>query len=210
MAATMYAQEHPRGIYIPRQDASDGSGGGDSLTALYPRFIRQLNIAACPNTKNVVRKPRHLEDNATGRDTIGNAASPDGGHSYEMRTWMWQGYTFNNKKIQPDVRWDPAANAYVKHSPIKSTKNVGRPADVCLLMDADDAPDVENWPDRRNNHGVEGVNVGYCDGHGSFVKTGRPLLMAFLTGYYYPSLSDRGIYAKYGVKFDDSKDEFTW
>lgn len=196
VAGNMYANSmHPRGAFIP----FSGTQGDDSLLGLYPRYLKQLNIAVCPNTMNVVRKPSDLLNNAD------SAQDADGGHSYEMRNWMWRGYTFQGVTIKPDMVYE--GGAWVEHDPVKSTKNVKRPSQVCLIMDADDAPGVNNWPDRENNHGAEGVNVGYCDGHASWTRTGRPLLMAFLTGYYNPNLSTT-IYQKYNVTF--SNNTFKW
>ena len=38
-----------------------------------------------------------------------------------------------------------------------------------------------NWPDEQtNNHGADGVNMSFADGHVEFVKTGSPLLIAYL------------------------------
>lgn len=205
VAANMYANsESPRGAYIPRKAVASGDSS-DNLRALYPRYFKQLEVAVCPNTKNRVRTPLDLEDNAE------TALDDRGGHSFELRNWMWPGYTFQGKKIESDYVLE--GNTVVARDPIKSTKNIERPADVCLMTDADDVPspnthnETNNWPDPENNHGAEGMNIGYCDGHAAWVRTGKPLLIAYLTGFYNPSLPT-SIYAKYGVTLNNNV--FRW
>ncbi|GMV97850.1 MAG: type II secretion system protein [Phycisphaerae bacterium] len=204
VAANMYANSaHPRGEYIPEQPVPGDDS--DNLRSLYPRYFKQLDVAVCPNTKNMVRTDLDLRYNAR------SAQDSSGGHSFEIRNWMWRGYTFQGKKIEPDYVLQ--GGTWVERDPIKSTKNVERPAQVLLMTDADDVPspntynEINNWPDPQNNHGKAGVNVGYCDGHATWTPTGRPLLMAFLTGYYNPNVPS-SIYQKYGVTV--SGNVFRW
>jgi prepilin-type processing-associated H-X9-DG protein len=70
---------------------------------------------------------------------------------------------------------------------IKSTRNVKRPASDMLLTDADDS-EPNNWPDVKANHGANGMNVAFCDGHVEFVRTGKPILEAYMNGHYTPSV----------------------
>ncbi|HEX2971094.1 MAG TPA: type II secretion system protein [Tepidisphaeraceae bacterium] len=190
-AAVLYSESDKSGVYIPR-----GGPDGDSLFLLYPKYLTKLSTAVCPSTRNRVEKPAHLWDNAPSADDDGSAlpANDTRRHSYEARNWMWGGIKF------PDGRMESTDQ-------IKSSKNIRNSSKVCLIMDADDGPGINNWPDARNNHGEEGVNVGYCDGHVEFCRTGRPLLEAFMTGYYHPNLP-ANIYSKYGLSF--SGNTFRW
>jgi prepilin-type processing-associated H-X9-DG protein len=59
------------------------------------------------------------------------------------------------------------------------------------MTDGDDDPFnganpqvINNWPDKYDNHGAEGVNVSYLDGHAEWTPTGVPLIKAFAYGYY--------------------------
>jgi prepilin-type N-terminal cleavage/methylation domain-containing protein/prepilin-type processing-associated H-X9-DG protein len=202
LATGMYAMQHPRGQYLVEYPRPPGgpSGGDttDELGFLYPKFIRALNSGVCPATKNVVRVKAELEDNA--RD----ANDATGGHSYESRGWMYRRHIYNGKRIIGDSI-DPSANRFAK-----SLKNINRPAQVCLLSDSDDddSPGINNWPDAVNNHGAEGVNVGYCDGHAAFIRTGRPLMSMFLSGYYDPGVPD-SLYQKYAVTKTTTADGYT-
>lgn len=197
MAANMYAMQHPRGQFIP----ITGTGGYDGLRYLYPTYLRAFNAAVCPATKNVVRNAADLDDNSDGRE------DDRGGHSYESRGWMYRQRVYNGKRISGD-------SLYPTVSPFpKSFKNIDRPAQVCLLSDCDDnlpntSGDINNWPDPGNNHGTEGVSVGYCDGHASFIRTGRPLMSMFLSGYYDPGLPS-SLYQQYHVTVSTTSDGYT-
>ena len=195
LAAIMYAEREKSGIYI----WLEGSGGGDGISTLYPKYLTDFHAALCPSTRNLIRSQnktvllQDLSNNATQ-----GAEDDRGGHSYEMRTWMWAGYTFNGVKITEESYYDEPSKSYKTRSPIKSTKNVKRAFAMMLFGDADDDPGINNWPDIYNNHGADGVNFAYCDGHAAFVRTGKKLLTTFLDSYYYPSLPDT-YYTKYGI-----------
>jgi prepilin-type processing-associated H-X9-DG protein len=81
-----------------------------------------------------------------------------------------------------------------------------------LITDGDDAPNggVNNWPDADNNHGAAGMNVAFIDGHVSWTPTGRPLLEAYMGGYYYPTAEpgQSGRLARYGLNL--AGNVFTW
>ena len=79
-------------------------------------------------------------------------------------------------------------------------------------MDADDmwGPRTRNnWPDPGDNHGIAGINVSYLDGHVEWTPTGRPLLQAFIDGYYVPNV-DPAIYAKYGLVQTGNTFKWLW
>ncbi len=50
------------------------------------------------------------------------------------------------------------------------------PTKIFLLVDGDDGANgkpgniVGQWPEEGDNHGADGFNVAFCDGHGEFVK----------------------------------------
>ena len=66
-----------------------------------------------------------------------------------------------------------------------------------ILMDGDDDRNgtqvINNYPGSNNNHGAEGTNVGFLDGHVEWVATGKQpstggqaLWNVFVGGYYNP------------------------
>lgn len=195
-AAILYSESNRAGIYIPA-DPFDNYRYEDSLRMLYPKHLTKLSVAVCPSTRNRVEKPEHLLDNAPTADSDGSTlpATDYHRHSYEMRNWIWSNIRFPDGRIE-------STNL------IKSSKNIRNTSKVLLLTDADDDPGINNWPDIRNNHGAEGVNVGYCDGHVQFVQTGRALLEAYMDGYYNPNVP-AAIYAKYGLVASGNRFQWT-
>jgi prepilin-type N-terminal cleavage/methylation domain-containing protein/prepilin-type processing-associated H-X9-DG protein len=202
LGAMLYAEDNKAGVYIYDQHPDNTTTRReDSLYWLYPKYIRNLQVAVCPSTMNQVNSHRELLNNAT------NAADGAGGHSYELRSWMWGGYTFPDGKFIED--WPnptPWSNADVHY---KTRKNVRKPSEVLLLNDADDdsAPLQNNWPERHNNHAEKGSNVAFLDGHVAFTPTGRPLLEAYMSGYYSPGLPT-ALINKYGLV--RSGDTYRW
>ena len=65
--------------------------------------------------------------------------------------------------------------------------NVQKPSEVYLLVDFDDDPNGggthNNWPDAGNNHGEEGLNAGFLDGHAEWQRRGPGLIEMYLNGY---------------------------
>ena len=192
-AARMYAQQDKRGRFIPR----DPGGGNDSIYPLWDaKLMPNLKIAVCPSTQNNVNAPQDL------RQAAASASATSGGHSYEMRTWFWSGYTWPDGKQFPQV---PNPVTGVMEDEIKSESNTRNSVSVLLITDADNNGN-NNYPDPGDNHGAEGVNVGYCDGHVEFQRRGRPLLAAFIDGYYWPSWPD----TLYGTWLTNSSNVLKW
>ena len=206
-ACIMYANSNKQGVYLWRYPAYD-----DNLEPLFlSGYLTDVNVIICPNTQHTVRpvdlsKPNPDLENNAARGPQDSA----GGHSYEPRQ-LWSGYTFPDgfNVPTPDVYVDSRGQR-VTVEPMKAMKRFRQAAKVCLIMDEDDAwagTLVNNWPDKGDNHGDKGVNVGYLDGHAEFVLTGRPLLEAFMDGYYVPNVPTT-IYQKYGLVQSGMK--FTW
>ena len=195
LAAMAYAADDKNGVYL--WFGTGTTGAGDDLRPLYPKYLKSLQIAVCPSTQNVVRKVDNLQDNATNAADGRGATSDVGGHSYEGRERMWNGtYPDGRVILSPtDAKWTGTTNM------LKSIRNCPNSSQICLLMDGDDNSDggINNWPDPANNHGADGVNVSYLDGHVEWTPTGRPLLEAFIKGYYNPNV-DNAIWIKYGAK----------
>jgi prepilin-type processing-associated H-X9-DG protein len=58
-----------------------------------------------------------------------------------------------------------------------------------------------------DNHGADGTNVGYLDGHVEFVPRGRAILEMFMEGYYNPATTS-SLYTQHGLSF--SGNVFRW
>ncbi len=234
MAATLYADQHKLGVFIPTMN------GGDDDLAYLSSFIERPDAAICPSTRNVVdpmatlvaSDPNnkyngdafiHLIDCAdNAADNVGPISFPQyprGGHSFEVWAWMssveanarWMypdgwydrswGMTshYMQRGLRPgDPAWriegasqipdqednpEPAAG---NRSVLKSIKTVELPSRMLITLDSDqdhrdNRPDtLNNWPEKHNNHGNDGVQMAFLDGHAAFVKKGPWLIEAYL------------------------------
>jgi prepilin-type N-terminal cleavage/methylation domain-containing protein/prepilin-type processing-associated H-X9-DG protein len=234
LAATMYAEQHPKGAYIPTE-----GGGEDNLAYLAPDFITSPELAVCPTTKNFVDPtvilqasnqrnkygrdvPLHLTESAMNAFDEGDGAMGfsfnGGGHSFEVWAYRssWEGAGANGGwTVYPDGWYDrsmgrvsrnrqrglePNDPAFVQSdsdSPVegrngllKTQRNIERPSTVLLTLDSDQDhlasqkrryPDaLNNWPEKHNNHGEDGVNISFLDGHVKFVPRGPELIETYL------------------------------
>lgn len=103
IAATMYAEQHPKGAFIPTE-----GGGEDNLAYLAPDFITMPELAVCASTRNFVDPavilltenrrnkygrpvPLHLTESALNATDAGDGTEGlsfnGGGHSFEI--WAW-------------------------------------------------------------------------------------------------------------------------
>jgi prepilin-type N-terminal cleavage/methylation domain-containing protein len=180
--------------------ASTYSTGSDSLNHIYPKYIKSVQTAICPGTKNVVRVNVLSDNSYYGRKilddleaTAANAADSSGGHSYEV--WGW----FDGPSIYLDqTKIDgksagtvgvqlrlPQTAAYQSYNTkettcvIKKQSTVKHPYSCMLILDSDQGgPGKQgdlnnNYPDPANNHGSEGLSVSYVDGHSQFVRANQ-------------------------------------
>jgi prepilin-type N-terminal cleavage/methylation domain-containing protein/prepilin-type processing-associated H-X9-DG protein len=193
LAAQMYSMNDKRGVYLWK-----GTGSEDSFDALFPYYLKEFNVTVCPSTLNIVRDEVDLRNNA-----VRGANDSSGGHSYEVRVNMDPNITWPDGWKVQDRDYDPVTKALlpstIKNNKIFSKKQWSR---VCLITDADDNAegDRNNWPDKVDNHGADGTNVAYLDGHVEFVPTGRAILEMFMEGYYTPS-TDTSLYTQHGLSF---------
>jgi prepilin-type N-terminal cleavage/methylation domain-containing protein/prepilin-type processing-associated H-X9-DG protein len=124
-----------------------------------------------------------LQDNADGKDAIGNVLNPDGGHSYEVAGFFCgaNGLTVNDstniRKTQRSVNSHTYKNGTQGGGRYNFSGVVG-PANAWVIYDADDPgpgggrPNGD-FPDKGDNHGAEGGNVVFGDGHAQWVPRKR-------------------------------------
>lgn len=85
----------------------------------------------------------------------------------------------------PDAEDNPEP-ALGRRSILKTTKNIDFPDKMLLILDSDqdhrdgNPETLNNWPEAHNNHGKDGVQMGFVDGHAAFVKRGPLLIEAYL------------------------------
>jgi prepilin-type processing-associated H-X9-DG protein len=159
-------------------------------------------VFLCPSTLNRVTEEIHLRDNSRR-----GSSDESGGHSYEIRWWVTHiGVRYPDGSSFPQ---DPT-NQFPWGIP-KRISMFKQHARVSFLTDADDADegDINNWPDKTDNHKDKGWNTAYLDGHVEWTETGRPIFEAFMGGYYHGQ-PDGGLMAKYGLSFNGSEFKWLW
>jgi prepilin-type N-terminal cleavage/methylation domain-containing protein/prepilin-type processing-associated H-X9-DG protein len=182
LGCTLYAQDN-NGILTGSWDYAD-----DSINWLWVTYVRNTKSFTCPSTQQEVRENVPWTDihppYATNLlyDLHDFATSKNGkGHSYEQFTWwavsgnplyandVIDGVTHTGmRKTENRVQSHPHGRAAMKNA------NAG-PSGTMLMCDADDLrppgpPSNHNdYPDSIDNHGADGANMNFCDGHASWI-----------------------------------------
>jgi prepilin-type N-terminal cleavage/methylation domain-containing protein/prepilin-type processing-associated H-X9-DG protein len=190
LGCVMYANEYhghftaptwyPGALPVPA--GSDRSASDDDLSFLYPTFVPATKVFACPSTRHTVRpdiwqtKP---PPNATDKVlvdlvTLAKYDPPDSpGLGYEVMGLFTGSSIPNPKKTEQSTMGHT-----IKNSPQWLGARVS-PSSVFLMVDADRGsvePVVfakannSNFPDPEDNHGKDGANMNFSDGHAEFVK----------------------------------------
>lgn len=152
----LYAADNNDRYYWPSTSAS----ADNAPQYLYPRYVPDINVFVCPATKNVVRE--NVRNRLTGQlvdleNNALNALSSAGGHSYEYFAF----YSIPASQL-PDGN-QPYPNR-------KRPNHFWRDAsETLLVLDGDDYG-INNYPDPENNHGAEGWNWGFADGHVRWIR----------------------------------------
>jgi prepilin-type N-terminal cleavage/methylation domain-containing protein len=210
LASAAYSNENPVGFFIPLlYDYEDNIGWlfPDYISSDEVAICPSTKNAIRPNL--MLSDEFGSEVIQTyGRDfqsdhfwTAKDKNDDTGGHSYEVRAWFVAGKYLDgqivfgessvgdqlgwNRRDVPDLFGPPTRNV------LKTNRSVQFPDRTYLIVDNDfdesplapakgRADGINNWPDPWNNHGTEGYNVGFTDGHASFVKAGEGLVRMYL------------------------------
>ena len=183
LGSIMYSDENDRHLFAPTKDPSD-----DDQTWLYKNYIPSVNTFICPSTQNFIRDSWIPNPPPAGplvlRDLLayaGNKLKP--GSSYELFAWWGDASPGKQPptpaaKTQANIQsWAYQFNsAFPCNSSYKGM--TAGPSRACLFLDGDSAyqstrTDLFNFPDPIDNHGADGGNISFCDGHAEFV-TARP------------------------------------
>jgi len=139
-------------------------------------------------------------------------AGPDDGHSYEVFGWysgpcifpdgtVIDGSDLGTHNRQRGVEPGEAGWAVGDPKTSDEIKRLGRmhhPTTTILILDSDQDPATagangtpqNNYPDKGNNHGTAGVNMGFGDGHVEWVPAGPGLILTYMRGYQGPAMDD--------------------
>ncbi len=177
LGSQMYADDFRGHLIADTRGRSPGVrvGSDDDLSWLYPVYISNLKSFICPATQNFINPSNVVITFECGSKTLltkvirglldkaPNGRAAGEGHSYEVR-----GTIKDEKKTQNLV-----LNYTLEKLPGWEGIKPG-PARIWLIHDADDATtapgSINDYPDATDNHGAEGANVAFCDGHAEWVK----------------------------------------
>jgi prepilin-type N-terminal cleavage/methylation domain-containing protein/prepilin-type processing-associated H-X9-DG protein len=111
--------------------------------------------------------------------TPGGRDGTSGGTSYEMAGWLngaWDKGLANVRKTQQSVVNYTYEQVDTSFPEYRFAGEKGGPSDIWILYDADD-PDFgvgnrrnNDYPDAGDNHGIDGANITFCDGHAAWVS----------------------------------------
>jgi prepilin-type N-terminal cleavage/methylation domain-containing protein/prepilin-type processing-associated H-X9-DG protein len=149
-----------------------------------------------PNDTGVFYDERLHGDTSYLPDMVNNAPGKEGinGHSYEVAGFANArsagGPALNIRKTQSTViaYTYNLNNAFVTaFSQYNYKGQIGGPSDLFIIYDEDDRDYTgldqsrrnEDYPDEGDNHGKEGANIVFCDGHAQWVTQKRYLQVWF-------------------------------
>jgi prepilin-type N-terminal cleavage/methylation domain-containing protein len=176
LGAAMYAHDN-RGALGGTYEYYD-----DNLNWLYRDYVKNLNSFICPGTQNFLRATNLVKDDITGlmdvRDLQEFALSklrwP--GHSYENFSWWRIPNEFPAADPRRGTRkTESRVQTYVHRNPQLGLKGVvAGPSRTWLQVDADSffstyPGSINDYPDPGDNHGAEGHNANFADGHAEWV-----------------------------------------
>jgi prepilin-type N-terminal cleavage/methylation domain-containing protein len=182
----MYGADHNGWLSGAVDDASD------DISWLYPNYVPTAigpagqSVFVCPATDNFIRTnlgvspgtsrvvPADLLVQARFRkaQSKGTYTNDLAGVSYEINAFM----NWTTRKTETSVaRWVHKSNAFNLRG-----QTYG-PSDIYLIFDGDRGGPgaMNNYPDRNDNHGADGVNMVMCDGSTKWVKGGQAYLLAY-------------------------------
>ena len=161
----------------------------DNINWLYPAYVGAVNSYVCPSTHNSVRGNLYavganntytglpelvdLQDFAIGKNAPGYSYENFGFWSNPNSTE--DGVTvFGTRKTESRVN-TRTHNNIVSGNFFGITGMVPGPSRTWLQVDADDVRppgppnNYNDYPDAIDNHGADGANANYCDGHAEWV-----------------------------------------
>jgi prepilin-type N-terminal cleavage/methylation domain-containing protein/prepilin-type processing-associated H-X9-DG protein len=185
------------GNYMYAQDWNGSFSGGaksyydDNLNWMYQNYAKNTKLFICPSTQNYIRTNTIATANYPNGEVVDlqEFAFNKGftnGYSYENFVW-WRyegpakagypheatdGTTSNNQARKTESR--VGSRRHYSNEGLGIKDLVAGPSRTWLTLDGDEkfnpANIYNNYPDKGDNHGAEGANANFCDGHAEWVK----------------------------------------
>jgi prepilin-type N-terminal cleavage/methylation domain-containing protein/prepilin-type processing-associated H-X9-DG protein len=160
---------------------TDRTGTDDDLSWLFPQYVPATKSFTCPSTRHSIRSDQYMIKPG-GERVLGDLvmqvpanapATAQFGLSYEVFGLFTGSGILSPKKTEQTIGGHVIQNA-PQHLGAKIS-----PSTVFLMIDGDRGgtePVVfastgnSNFPDPEDNHGAEGGNMNFADGHAEFIK----------------------------------------
>jgi prepilin-type N-terminal cleavage/methylation domain-containing protein len=156
----------------------------DDLNWLYLDYMKSIGSFTCPSTQNFIRTNGFVNQTTgqfqfTDLRSFALSRSIYPGHSYENFSWWRSPNEFSGRsgtqKTESRVQTHRHA-ATGATCPLGLAGTVPGPSQIWLQLDADSAfasypGAINDYPDAGDNHGKEGHNANFADGHAEWVTT---------------------------------------
>jgi prepilin-type N-terminal cleavage/methylation domain-containing protein len=159
----------------------------DNLNWMYRNYAKSLNLYVCPATRNSVRPTAQANGDVVDLSVL---ATDKNSFGYSYENFLWWRYEGPSKAGYPNEATDSSAtfslNQARKTESRVATRNhysneglglkgtVAGPSRTWLTLDGDNkfnpANVYNNYPDKGDNHGADGANANFCDGHAEWVR----------------------------------------
>ena len=179
LASMMYTDDDSKGAFANTADDAD-----DDASWAYEAYIHNSKTFICPSTKNFIRtnlwrNPQTLAIHVYDLTYYAGSKFEVPGSSYEI-FGFWGYSSYAGSSVYPSARktrdnvqswkYHWKSSLYPYNNSFIGT--VGGPSKACMWLDGDDGymGTRNNIPDPVDNHGADGGNVSFCDGHAEFVS----------------------------------------
>jgi prepilin-type N-terminal cleavage/methylation domain-containing protein/prepilin-type processing-associated H-X9-DG protein len=176
LASLMYSDDDSKGAF-----ANTADDGDDDASWAYEGYMHNINSFICPSTQNFIRtnmyrNPKTLDVHVYDLTYFAGSKLRVPGTSYEI--FGFWGYSYgssypNGRKTRSNVqnwvyKYPSSYYPYLKGY----MGSIGGPSKACMFLDGDSgySGTRNNIPDSIDNHGADGGNVSFCDGHAEFVS----------------------------------------
>lgn len=153
---------------------SDRSSSDDDMTYLHPLYVPAAKSYTCPATPHQVRINVYTNKPGSTVKLLGDLVkiapkNPTGG-IYPGTSYEVLGMTRASKKTQQSTL------AYKLAFYNGARNSIPGPVNTFLMVDKDNdtparADGQTNYPTEKDNHGKDGSDMNFCDGHAAFIVT---------------------------------------
>lgn len=167
LGSFLYSDDNAKGAFTAMTNYAE-----DNLNFLYPAYVSSLGSFTCPSTRNKIRTNTVIYDGKVQYVDLADFArtgkNATNGHSYEAFAYMGP----ENARV---LKTQSSVNSYAHRYNAFGLRGVSSgPSKIWLLVDGDDkvagnVPNFNDYPDPINNHGADGVNANFCDGHAEWI-----------------------------------------